>query len=203
MARQDPTAYATQSFAGSLTYSCTTSVRRAIHWDPNLAQAARFHSYEMAELNFFDHDTHADNANLFDGSTSFANRVGKYDEFAQWGGKSENIAAGYGNPALCTKGWLESTGHCNNIYSASWDYLGLGTFLSSPPKHSHVLTTHILSLSHTHNQATTTNQAQLTDITTHKTLSPSPLQMRKNIRSRWVLMTMQMVVLQVLERDIS
>ena len=99
-----------------------------MHYSSTLAQAARFHSQEMAELAFFAHETHASNAGLFDGETGFSNRVRKYDEFQEWGGVSENIAAGYPTPASATKGWLESTGHCNNIYSSSWDYLGLGYY---------------------------------------------------------------------------
>ena len=118
-----------------------------MHYSSHLGQAARFHSQEMAELNFFAHETHASNANLFDGETGFSYRVRKYDEFQEWGGVSENIAAGYATPAAVTKGWLESEGHCNNIYSDSWDYLGLGYYFKTDSNYYHYYSQNFASVS--------------------------------------------------------
>jgi uncharacterized protein YkwD len=87
--------------------------------DPLLTAAARGHSRDMAELDFFDHDSP-------DGR-EFSDRIEEagFNGAFPWG---ENIAAGYANPQQVVDGWMESPGHCSNIMDPGFGLLGVGYF---------------------------------------------------------------------------
>ncbi|HZI08492.1 MAG TPA: CAP domain-containing protein, partial [Archangium sp.] len=40
----------------------------------------------------------------------------------------ENIGAGYSTPSAAVTGWMNSTGHCNNIMSPNYKHLGVGYY---------------------------------------------------------------------------
>jgi uncharacterized protein YkwD len=88
----------------------------ALTMEPHLREAARCHSLDMATLNYFSHDSK-------DGRSP-------WDRIAQAGypgfGNAENIAAGQTTPDSVVDGWMNSTGHCNNIMTSGSNEIGVG-----------------------------------------------------------------------------
>ena len=90
--------------------------KKPVYWSHPLGQAARFHSQDMKDNNFFSHDSP-------DG-TSAGERVARwYTE----SGIGENIAYGYADSwAVTIQGWMCSAGHRANIMTGSWTEMGTG-----------------------------------------------------------------------------
>ncbi len=83
---------------------------------PELEQAARAHSSDMAQRNFFSH-TNPDGVGPFDRARAAGytgNRM------------AENIAAGYPTPADAVEGWLNSPGHRANMLNCALTETGIG-----------------------------------------------------------------------------
>jgi len=103
-----------------------TNVERAsagcpsVHADDRLAAAARGHSEDMRERDFFDH-TNPDG----DGPGERARAAG-YDWWA-----SENIAWGYRTAEAVVAGWMDSPGHRRNILNCDVTEIGVGVADSS------------------------------------------------------------------------
>jgi hypothetical protein len=87
-----------------------------------LDEAARYHSADLGQDNYFDHNTYDRvNGNLVYVCDTWT-RIGKY--YA--GASGENIAAGYSTPQSVMNGWMNSTGHRNNILSTHSREIGVG-----------------------------------------------------------------------------
>ena len=87
-----------------------------IYFDPDLNEAARYHSDDMYENDWFDHDSS-------DGTTFYDRLANFYDNSFV----GENIAYGYANPYVTVmQGWMCSAGHRSNIMYSSWTELGTG-----------------------------------------------------------------------------
>lgn len=84
----------------------------------HLQQAARCHSVDMAENDFFSHTG--------TGGSTFIQRC----RAAGYTGtpSGENIGAGYSSPASVVNGWMNSDGHCANIMKANVTQMGIGYF---------------------------------------------------------------------------
>ncbi len=88
-------------------------------WREDVARAARDHSKNMAERNFFDHEDP---------------RLGNVDKRLNrfrvpWRACGENIFMlhGYENPAqVAVQGWMESPGHRANILQKEFTHAGVG-----------------------------------------------------------------------------
>lgn len=89
--------------------------------NPRLDAAAAAHATDMAQRNYFSHDS-LDGRSPGDRITAAGYR---------WGGYAENIAAGHTTPAEVVDGWLASPGHCRNLMSPSYTELGVGRATSS------------------------------------------------------------------------
>ncbi|NTU61816.1 MAG: hypothetical protein HGB05_00050 [Chloroflexi bacterium] len=87
-----------------------------------LDNAARYHSADLGQDNYFAHDSHdRSGGNLVFVCGTWA-RIGAYYS----GASGENIAGGYSTPQSVMNGWMNSTGHRNNILSTgSWE-IGVG-----------------------------------------------------------------------------
>jgi MYXO-CTERM domain-containing protein len=96
------------------------SAKRPLYWSQSLAEAARYHSQDMKENNYFEHESR-------DGTTA-------YDRIALWYGTTyvgENIAYGYSDAwDVQMRGWMCSSGHRSNIMVGSYTELGTGVFAS-------------------------------------------------------------------------
>ncbi len=77
----------------------------ALTWNARLASAAYGHSRDMADNNYFSHDS-------LDGR-SMAARITATGY--TWSTVGENIAAGYGSVQSTVNGWMASEGHCANL----------------------------------------------------------------------------------------
>jgi uncharacterized protein YkwD len=77
----------------------------ALTWNPRLASAAYGHSRDMADNNYFSHDS-------LDGR-SMADRINATGY--TWSTIGENIAAGYSSVQSAVNGWMASEGHCANL----------------------------------------------------------------------------------------
>lgn len=86
--------------------------------DPNLQCAARIHTLDMAERNFFDHDNPDG-----DGPDDRMEAAG-YDGRG-WG---ENIAAGNSTAEETMEQWMDSPGHCRNIMNDGYTLIGVGYY---------------------------------------------------------------------------
>ncbi|EAY25188.1 CAP domain-containing protein [Microscilla marina] len=87
----------------------------AIKWNDELAKAALDHSNDMQAQDYFSHT---------------GKNGSKFSERAKDAGYTgfptgENIAWGYSSEEAVIKGWLESTGHCNNIMNGNSNEIGI------------------------------------------------------------------------------
>lgn len=87
--------------------------------DARLHCAARKHSQDMAERDYFDH-VNPDGEDPFERMAQAG-----YTSYAAAG---ENIAAGSDDPALTVQGWLDSDGHCANLMNPQYKHLGVGFY---------------------------------------------------------------------------
>jgi uncharacterized protein YkwD len=87
----------------------------ALTWNARLASAAYGHSRDMADNNYFSHDS-------LDGRT-MVNRINATGY--TWSTIGENIAAGYGGVQDTVSGWMASEGHCANLMNPSFTEFGL------------------------------------------------------------------------------
>ncbi len=91
----------------------------ALRNDERLRTAARGHSTDMAERNYFDH-------NSPDGTTPWDRmRRAGYNSPA-----AENIARGYPTPQAVVEGWMNSKGHRANIVNCSLKAIGVGVHIA-------------------------------------------------------------------------
>ena len=87
-----------------------------LRMNAELRQAARLHSQDMADNNYFDHRG-------LDGS-DFSIRASRanYRGFAA----GENIAAGTATAETSFRQWMNSPGHCQNMLRARFTEIGVG-----------------------------------------------------------------------------
>jgi uncharacterized protein YkwD len=85
-------------------------------WDNQLEIAAIEHDLDMSKNNYFDH-TGTDNSTP-------ATRITKTGFIFKSCG--ENIAMGFQTEQQVVNGWLNSPGHCKNIMTASFKFMGVG-----------------------------------------------------------------------------
>lgn len=119
-ARVDPEAHKETYKTGGCNYSGFTAdektPKKSLYWSHPLGEAARYHSQDMIDNNFFAHESP-------DGTTAG-------DRVARWYTESyigENIAAGYPDAWVATmEGWMCSDGHRANIMTGMWTELGTG-----------------------------------------------------------------------------
>ncbi|ADO70971.1 CAP domain-containing protein [Stigmatella aurantiaca] len=103
----------------------------ALALDTRLRCASRKHSKDMAVNNFFSH-TGTGNTTPWDRMASAG-----YTSYTSAG---ENIAAGQTTPAAVVTGWMNSTGHCNNIMNGSFKKLGVGYYYRAGSTYGHYWT---------------------------------------------------------------
>ena len=85
-------------------------------WEAALTCAARVHSKDMADNNYFSH------TNLQGNGPGWRMNQAGYNG----GGWGENIAAGQQSPQSVINSWLDSDGHCANMLNPSFSELGVG-----------------------------------------------------------------------------
>lgn len=89
--------------------------------DGRLTTAARLHSQDMAENNYFSHTSQ-------DG-TQFGDRITRTGY--RWSRAGENIARGQSTPAEVMSRWMNSAGHQANILNCEFEDIGVGVAADS------------------------------------------------------------------------
>ena len=84
--------------------------------DELLEEAAQLHAEDMAENNYFDHQS-------LDGRSP-GDRISAVGY--RWRGYGENIAAGQRSVEAAFQGWVDSPGHCANLLRGQFEEMGLG-----------------------------------------------------------------------------
>ena len=94
--------------------------------DSDLQFAARYHSADMMQDNYFNHDSY----DRKDGSLVFIcgvfTRMKLY--YPVYSALGENIAAGFGTPEAVMDAWMNSDGHRANILSSNYREIGAGFY---------------------------------------------------------------------------
>ena len=84
---------------------------------PELNCAARVHTLDMAERDYFSHTTRDSGEEPWDRM----NYAGY-----NWSNAGENIAGGNSTAEATMDQWMNSTGHCNNIMNGDFTEIGVG-----------------------------------------------------------------------------
>lgn len=89
-----------------------------------LDNAARYHSTDMIQDNYFDHGTYDRINNILTLTCDFAQRINSF--YSGWSAVGENIAAGQTTPTQAMTAWMNSAGHRANILSTAYWETGAG-----------------------------------------------------------------------------
>lgn len=106
--------------------SKTMSPVAPVVYNAEIAKAAQAHAQDMANKNYFDHDS-------LDGR-SFVDRIRATNYPGDPGG--ENIASGFPTAKETLAGWLKSPGHCVNLMDPEFDTMGLGLAVQQDARYS-------------------------------------------------------------------
>jgi uncharacterized protein YkwD len=102
----------------------------ALTLDTRLRCAARKHSRDMGTNNFMSHTGS-------NGSTPWQRITAAGYTYRS---AAENVAAGYSTAAAVVNGWMNSSGHCNNIMNPGLVHLGVGYFYAPTSTYKHYWT---------------------------------------------------------------
>jgi uncharacterized protein YkwD len=100
-----------------------------------LDEAARYHATDMAQDDYFAHDSYDRSGGVLIFVCEWSARITTY--YPGWRSLAENIAAGYGTPASVMDGWMNSSGHRANILSTSNWEIGVGYYAGSGAYYSY------------------------------------------------------------------
>lgn len=96
---------------GSVYFQAAPSLR----WNDALARAAQKHAQDMADNNYFEHNSR-------NGRSAFDRMKA---EGYRYMSAAENIAQGNRNAQEAVNGWLKSAGHCANIMNPKFREVGM------------------------------------------------------------------------------
>lgn len=95
---------------------------------PALSKAARYHATDLGTDNYFSHDSYDRNGGALQKVCGAFERMRKWYSYNAAG---ENIAAGYGTPEDVMAGWMNSSGHRQNILDPDFREIGVGYYQGS------------------------------------------------------------------------
>jgi uncharacterized protein YkwD len=93
-------------------------------WEEKLANAARYHAYDMGSQNYFDHATFDRNNGRLKRSGRTFDRIRKF--YNETFVNSENIAAGNETAKATYNQWYTSKGHYENMFNSNSKRIGIG-----------------------------------------------------------------------------
>lgn len=97
-----------------------------LEWDENLANAARYHAYDLATQDYFDHQSYDRKSGKLVQVGGTFDRIKKF--YSASFVNSENIAAGNQSAEGTYEQWFTSEGHYENMFNESSQKVGLGVF---------------------------------------------------------------------------
>ncbi len=89
---------------------------------PDLQRAARSHSKDMIERDYFSHDTKGRNEGACERVRRFGYGYSRCGENIAWG------SGGMGEPDSIMRRWMDSSGHRGNILDGKYREVGIGTY---------------------------------------------------------------------------
>lgn len=92
-----------------------------------LDYAARYHSADLGQDDYFDHNSYNRNNGSLTYVCSWSSRVSTYYPYVS----GENIAGGYWSPQSVMTGWMNSSGHRANILNSSNKTIGIGYYYTA------------------------------------------------------------------------
>jgi uncharacterized protein YkwD len=96
----------------------------SLEWDEDLARACRYHAYDLATQNYFNHSSYdRKNGKLIKVGGTFDRIRSFYDKSFV---NSENIAAGNESAKATYTQWFNSKGHYENMFNPDSKKVGLG-----------------------------------------------------------------------------
>ncbi|MDH7478778.1 MAG: CAP domain-containing protein [Syntrophomonadaceae bacterium] len=87
-----------------------------LRWNWELARVARFKSQDMRDRSYFSHNSPT-YGSLFTMMKNFG---------IKYSAAGENIAAGYSSAQAVVQGWMNSSGHRQNILNPNFNQIGIG-----------------------------------------------------------------------------
>ncbi|MDX2361425.1 MAG: CAP domain-containing protein [Crocinitomicaceae bacterium] len=97
-----------------------------LEWDENLTRACRYHSYDLATQNYFNHDVYdRKNGKLVKVGGTFQRIGAFYDETYV---NAENIAAGNASAEATYQQWFDSPGHHDTMFDPDSKKVGIGIY---------------------------------------------------------------------------
>jgi uncharacterized protein YkwD len=93
-------------------------------WQEDLARAARYHAYDMATQNYFNHSSYDKRGGELEQVGGTFERIRKF--YSGSFVNSENIAAGNRKPEDTYRQWYNSPGHYANMFNGSSKKVGIG-----------------------------------------------------------------------------
>lgn len=108
---------------------------KPLEMDEFLSYSARYHAKDMAEDDYFDHNSYdrGSDGNLNQVCETF-DRIGA---FADFGYMAENISAGRTIPKDVVDGWMKSPGHRKNILNKDFSKIGIGYYKTEDSEYHH------------------------------------------------------------------
>lgn len=107
---------------------------KPLKWDETLAFAARYHAKDMADDDYFDHDSFNRKGKRLVRSCSIFERI---ESFIDYPYLAENISAGRLTPEEVVNAWMKSSGHRKNIMNKNMTKLGVGYFYKEDAEYGH------------------------------------------------------------------
>jgi uncharacterized protein YkwD len=105
---------------------------RALCVHPILQKAARAHSKDMIERDYFSHNTKGRNETIFERLQRYGYRYSKVGENIAYGSGS------FGEPRSIMDAWMNSPDHRRNILNNDFRQIGIGTHTGTWQGHSDV-----------------------------------------------------------------
>ncbi len=97
-----------------------------LEWNEDLARAARYHAYDLATQDYFDHGSYDRKNGELEKVGGTFERIRKF--YSKTFVNSENIAAGNASAEDTYQQWYNSKGHYDNMFNPSSKKVGLGVF---------------------------------------------------------------------------
>ena len=100
-----------------------------------LSYSARYHAKDMAEENYFEHDSfdRKKNGKLVKSCGTFD----RIEAFISFSYLAENISAGQHTPESVLNAWMNSPGHKKNILNKNFTEIGIAYYYSDDSEYNH------------------------------------------------------------------
>ncbi len=99
---------------------------KPLQMDENLQSAARYHAKDMAEEDYFDHDSYDRKGKRLVKVCETFDRIEKFAP--DFSASAENISAGDATAEEVMKSWMNSPGHKKNILNPKYTHIGIGYY---------------------------------------------------------------------------